>query len=87
MLSTRPGKLPPGPGSSWRARRPAMTVYQPYVTSAAQDDQGRWQVMISVSPWQRVTVTVITQGITPAGASALALDALPVFLRKGNTPS
>jgi hypothetical protein len=84
--STKPGKRPRRPGASWPARRPHMTTYRPYPLAVAQDDQGRWQVVISVSPWQRASVTVVVQGITPARAVELALDALPVILGKGHTP-
>lgn len=63
-----------------------MTAYRPYPAGVAQDAQGRWQVAFSVSPWQRVSVTVIMQGITPEHAIALALEALPVLTGKESYP-
>lgn len=63
-----------------------MPAYRPYPVAVVQDDQGRWQVTFSVSPWQRVSVIVIMQGITPEHAIALAVTALPVLTGKGSYP-
>jgi hypothetical protein len=56
-----------------------MTTYSPIVVHIAQNVYGYWVVTISVAPGRLTSVTIVTQGITPARAAELALESLPAI--------
>lgn len=48
-----------------------MTVYEPIVTDIYQSKYGYWIVVVSVTPWLRMSVMVAKLGLTSNDAAKL----------------
>jgi hypothetical protein len=63
-----------------------MVVYQPYVIDVYQSKYGYWIVVLSVTPWLRMSVMVARLGLTSNDAAGLVAGAYqPATSRKQAT--
>lgn len=55
-------------------------AYTPIVTEIDRGNDERWIVTVSISPWQRIPITLVDSTVNADQAAALALE-VAEFLR------